>query len=97
MLAAFDAGINFFFLSVDMHWPLCEGMRRGLEALLARGGGVRDEIVGGVVSYLEQPLFQAFRVHEVIDAAPCFGVLKACLWLKLRLRPLYGAVTVSIS
>jgi hypothetical protein len=42
VLAAFDAGINFFFLSVDMHWPLYEGMRRGLEALLARGGGVRD-------------------------------------------------------
>jgi hypothetical protein len=68
VLAAFDAGINFFFLSVDMHWPLYEGMRRGLEALLSRGGGVRDEIVVGVVSYLEQPLFQAFQVHEVIDA-----------------------------
>jgi len=68
VLAAFDAGINFFFLSVDMHWPLYEGTRRGLEALLARGGGVRDEIVVGVVSYLEQPMFQAFQVHEVIDA-----------------------------
>lgn len=70
VLAAFDAGINFFFLSVDMHWPLYEGMRRGLEALLARGGGVRDEIVVGVVSYLEQPMFQAFQVHEVIDVVP---------------------------
>jgi hypothetical protein len=68
VLAAFDAGINFFFLSVDMHWPLYEGTRRGLEALLARGGGVRDEIVVGVVSYLEQPMFQAFQVHEVINA-----------------------------
>lgn len=68
VLAAFDAGINFFFLSVDMHWPLYEGTRRGLEALLARGGGVRDEIVVGVVSYLEQPLFQAFQVQEVINA-----------------------------
>jgi len=68
VLAAFDAGINFFFLSVDMHWPLYEGTRRGLEALLARGGGVRDEIVVGTVSYLEQPLFQAFQVQEVIDA-----------------------------
>ncbi len=68
VLAAFDAGINFFFLSADLHWPLYEGTRRGLEALLARGGGVRDEIVGGVVSYLEQPLFQSFHVREVIDA-----------------------------
>jgi hypothetical protein len=66
--AAFDAGINFFFLSADLHWPRYEGMRRGLETLLARGGGVRDEIVVGVVSYLEQPLFQTFQVQEVIDA-----------------------------
>ncbi|HEY2290140.1 MAG TPA: hypothetical protein VGM86_05495, partial [Thermoanaerobaculia bacterium] len=68
VLAAFDAGINFFFVSADLHWPLYEGTRRGLEALLARGGGVRDEIVVGVVSYLEQPLFQALQVHEVINA-----------------------------
>ncbi len=68
VLAAFDAGINFFFLSADLHWPLYEGTRRGLEALLARGGGVRDEIVVGVVSYLEQPLFQSFHLQEVIDA-----------------------------
>jgi hypothetical protein len=29
VLAAFDAGINFF-LSVYMHWPLYEGTRSGL-------------------------------------------------------------------
>src|SRR5215469_14434904 len=28
--AAFDAGINFFFLSADMHWPLYEPLRLGL-------------------------------------------------------------------
>lgn len=73
VLAAFDAGINFFFLSADLHWPIYEGTRRGLEALLARGGGVRDEIVVGVVSYLEEPLFQALQLHEVIDAVPGLG------------------------
>ena len=32
--AAFDAGINFFFLSTDLHWPLYENARRGLRQLL---------------------------------------------------------------
>lgn len=73
VLAAFDAGINFFFLTADLHWPIYEGTRRGLEALLARGGGVRDEIVVGVVSYLEEPLFQALQLHEVLDAVPGLG------------------------
>lgn len=68
VLAAFDAGINFFFLTADLHWPIYEGTRRGLEALFARGGGVRDEIVVGVVSYLEEPLFQALQLHEVLGA-----------------------------
>src|SRR5205823_1724956 len=36
--AAFDAGINLFFLTADLHWPLYEGLRRGLEQLFARGG-----------------------------------------------------------
>src|SRR6266540_1673365 len=35
--AAFDSGINFFFLSADLHWPLYESARLGLEKLLARG------------------------------------------------------------
>ncbi len=35
---AFDAGINFFFLTADLHWPLYEGLQRGLESLLSRGG-----------------------------------------------------------
>src|SRR4051812_39900076 len=37
--AAFDAGVNFFFVTADMHWPLYEMTRRGLADLLARGGG----------------------------------------------------------
>jgi hypothetical protein len=68
VLAAYDAGINFFFLTADMHWPLYDGLRRGLERLLSRGPSVRDEIVVGVVSYLDQPLFQYLQFQEVIDA-----------------------------
>jgi hypothetical protein len=68
VLAAFDAGINFFFVSADLHWPIYEGTRRGLEALLARGGGVRDDIVVAAVSYVDEPLFQSLQLHEVIAA-----------------------------
>ncbi len=65
---AFDAGINFFFLSADMHWPLYDGLRRGLEMLLARGGGIRDQIVVGSVSYVTQPEF-CFAPHTEALAA----------------------------
>src|SRR5581483_8130992 len=70
VLAAFDAGINFFFVSADLHWPLYEHLRRGLAQLLARGPAVRDEIVVGVVSYLEEPLFKYLQFQEVLDAIP---------------------------
>lgn len=66
--AAFDAGVNFFFLTGDLHWPLYEGTRRGLEMLLARGPATRDAIVVAVVSYLEEPLFQHLQFHEVIQS-----------------------------
>ena len=42
--AAYDAGVNFFFLSGDLHWPLYEGVRRGLEMLLERGGSIRETL-----------------------------------------------------
>jgi hypothetical protein len=70
VLAAFDAGINFFFVSADLHWPLYEHLRRGLAQLLARSPSVRDEIVVGVVSYLEEPLFKHLQFQEVLDAIP---------------------------
>jgi hypothetical protein len=71
--AAFDAGINFFFLSADMHWPLYEGSRRGLERLLSRGRGVRDQVVVAVVSYATQPEFCYAPFAEVLEAVPGLG------------------------
>lgn len=70
VVAAYDAGINFFFVTADMHWPLYEGTRRGLAMLFARGGGVRDDVVVGVVSYATQPVFCYAPFNEVIDAVP---------------------------
>lgn len=70
--AAYDAGVNFFFVTADMHWPLYEGTRRGLADLLARGGAVRDEIVIAATCYVTQPEFCRFPFGEVIDAVPAF-------------------------
>ncbi|HEU4406669.1 MAG TPA: hypothetical protein VFS43_15485 [Polyangiaceae bacterium] len=70
---AYDAGINFFFLTADMHWPLYEAARRGLRDLLRRGGGVRDEIVVGVASYVQQPEFCHVPFREVVSAVPGLG------------------------
>jgi hypothetical protein len=71
--AAFDAGINFFFLSADMHWPLYEASRRGLERLLGRGRGVRDQVVVAAVSYATQPEFCSAPFAEVLEAVPGLG------------------------
>jgi hypothetical protein len=68
--AAFDAGINFFFVTADMHWPLYEDTRRGLADLLARGGGVRDRVVVAGVSYVAQPEFCHVPFRELIEAVP---------------------------
>lgn len=68
--AAFDAGVNFFFLTADMHWPLYEPARRGLERLLARGGGIRDRIVVAATCYVTQPEFCSAPFREVLEAVP---------------------------
>jgi hypothetical protein len=72
---AYDAGINFFFLSADMHWPLYQASRRGLRDLLRRGRGVRDRVVVAVVSYVGQPEFCHVPFLEVVDAVPGLGAI----------------------
>ena len=68
--AAFDAGVNFFFVTADMHWPLYEHTRRGLADLLARGRGVRDKVVVAGVCYPTQPEFCAMPFEELAAAVP---------------------------
>ena len=68
--AAFDAGINFFFLSADLHWPGYELARRGLAKLLARGPKIRDQIVVAIVSYVTQPEFCAGALEEGLESVP---------------------------
>jgi hypothetical protein len=71
--AAFEAGVNFFFVSADMHWPLYEPLRLGLRALLERRPSARNEIVVAAVSYVTQPEFCYAPFYEVIDAVPELG------------------------
>src|SRR6185436_803377 len=66
--AAFDAGINFFFLSSDLHWPHYDLARRGLEKLLARGPNIREQVVVALVSYVTQPEFCAGALEEGLAA-----------------------------
>ena len=70
VLAAFDAGINFFFVTADMHWPLYEPLRRGLARLLSRRRGIRDDVVVAAVAYATQPEFCWRPFEEVVAAIP---------------------------
>lgn len=77
VLAAFDAGINFFFVTADLHWPLYDPLRRGLAALLTRSPSLRDQIVVAVVSYTEKPDFLEASFDEVLAAVPGLGHIDA--------------------
>ena len=70
VLAAFDAGINFFFYSADLHWPFYEQTRRGLAELLAARPSARDEIVVAVTSYVEHDGFVNGALVEGYQAIP---------------------------
>ena len=70
VVAAFESGVNFFFVTADLHWPLYDGTRKGLAKLLAGNPSRRDEIVVGAVSYLENPLFGALQFHEIVAEIP---------------------------
>jgi hypothetical protein len=77
--AAFDAGLNCFFVTADMHWPLYEPTRRGLADLLARGRGVRDQVVVAGVCYLTQPEFCTMPFQELVAAVPGLNALDLLL------------------
>ncbi len=68
--AMFEAGINFFFLSADMHWPLYENVRKGLDDLLRAHPSRRDEIVVACVAYVTQKEFCFAPFQEVLMAVP---------------------------
>jgi hypothetical protein len=71
LTTAFEAGINFFFVTADMHWPLYEPVREGLRRLLR--SQVREKIAVAVVSYMTQPEFCFAPFEEVLEAVPELG------------------------
>jgi hypothetical protein len=70
VIAAWERGVNFFFLTADLHWPLYDGLRKGLAKLFEGNRGRREQAVVAVVSYLDNPLFGALQFHEVIAEVP---------------------------
>src|SRR5262245_41219293 len=70
---AFDAGINFFFVSTDLHWPRYDAARAGLARLLDRVS--RDHIVVAAVCYVTQPEFCREPFRELLSAVPGLGTL----------------------
>ena len=69
VLAAWEAGINFFFVTADMHWPMYEPLRRGLRALF-RKPGARESVVVCSTAYVTQPDFCELPHEEVVAAVP---------------------------
>lgn len=68
--AAFEAGINFFFITADMHWPVYRDTRLGLQQLLRDKPSARDDIVVAVVAYVTQPEFVWVPFEEVLMEVP---------------------------
>jgi hypothetical protein len=67
---AYERGVNFFFFSADMHWPMYEQTRVGLARLLAARPGAREHLTVAVVSYVTQPEFGTFPFVEALAAVP---------------------------
>lgn len=76
--AAYEAGINFFFVSADLHWPCYEAVRIGLKRLLD-SGVKRADLVIAAVSYPTQPEFCTGSFVEVIEAAPWIRHIDVCV------------------
>jgi predicted aldo/keto reductase-like oxidoreductase len=79
IVAAFDAGINFFFITTDLHWPGYEATRRGVRELLARGQDIRDQIVVAAVCYQTRPIFCYGPFQELLDDMPGLERLDALI------------------
>ena len=68
--AAYEAGINFFFVTADMHWPLYSPLREGLKRLLKQKR-VRERIVvcGPIASLKSEEILKTLPVTACIKGA----------------------------
>jgi hypothetical protein len=67
VLLAHEAGINFFFLTADLHFPAYDALRAGLRDLMRRRAR-RDEVVLVAASYVAPRPFVAAAVSELVSA-----------------------------
>lgn len=75
VIAAWDAGINFFFLTADMHWPLYEGLREGLRRLAKARPQALDEAVIACCTYVAQREFSSAPFQETLSVITPFQKL----------------------
>jgi hypothetical protein len=69
---AFEQGVNLFFISVDLHWPLYEAARRGIVSLLASGVPRSDVVIAGI-TYITHPRLCSAGYDELLRAMPDLG------------------------
>lgn len=79
IIAAYEEGINFFFISGDLHWLRYAHTRAGLSRLLDGSPSRRDEIVVAAVSYLDEPMFGHLQFEEVLESVPALGRIDVLL------------------
>lgn len=67
---AFRCGINFFFVSTDLHLSLYLNTILGIRELLGSGEARREDIVVAAVSYVENPKFLRASLRELLWLLP---------------------------
>jgi hypothetical protein len=77
--AAYEEGINFFFITGDLHWLRYAHTRAGLSRLLDGSQSRRDDIVVVAVSYLDEPLFGLLQFQEILESVPGLGRIDVLL------------------
>jgi hypothetical protein len=83
--AAFDAGINFFLVSADLHWPHYASSREGLARLFRRRPRVRDRVVVAAISYVVDPPTAGQAYDELLESVP--GLDRIDLLMAGMVRP----------
>ena len=68
VLAAAQHGVNFFFVSADLHWPRYEAMRVAVRELVRAGVRPRESIVVAVATYVPHPDMVAAALAEAVEA-----------------------------
>ena len=67
---AFCQGINFFFVSCDLHWPAYRETKAGLRRLLRRRASRRADVCVAVTTYVSHSDFIAAALDELLTDLP---------------------------